>query len=94
MIIRQIEFAGSMSPRQWAMLEALSAFSFPLCASEWIDAEITSSIRNGLAEFDPSTGDSASTIRWTASDVGANLVQLKEEIASWPDFQSQAHRNA
>src|SRR5262245_8436538 len=68
-IIPQIKFAGSMSPRQWAILEALSAFSLPLSASEWIDPEMTALIRNGLAVFDPS-GDSGSSIRWTASDAG------------------------
>lgn len=88
--LRQVDFASKMSARQWSMLEAISLVSFPISASEWVDGDLCALLGNGLAEFDRSTIGATPALHWIASDAGANLVLLKEEIASWPDFRVRA----
>jgi hypothetical protein len=92
-LLLQLEFARTMSARQWALLEAATTISFPLSASEWVDGDFTALLRNGLAEFDRSTIEATPALHWMASDEGANLVQLKTEMPNWPDLQVGARRD-
>ncbi len=91
--VRQVDFASKMSARQWSMLEAISTISFPISASEWVDRDLSALLGNGLAEFDRSTIEATPALHWIASEAGANLVQLKEEISNWPDFQVRTRRD-
>jgi hypothetical protein len=76
-IVRQIEFARTMSREQWSTLEALSHLEFPLTVREWCDPSMMALFRNDLVAL-TSSGD-GTTAFWAATDAGSNLVMLRTE---------------
>jgi hypothetical protein len=78
--VRQIEFARGMNARQWAVLEALVKFRFPLSVSEWSDPDLIALIENGLASI--LLNEDSTVTNWAATDAGSNLVRLRAETPS------------
>jgi hypothetical protein len=66
-----------MNAKQWSTLKALSAFQFPLSASEWGDPDVIALFENRLVRAQLS--DSGGVTNWVATDMGANLVRLRAE---------------
>lgn len=77
--VQQIEFARGMNNKQWATLEALSKFRFPLSVSEWSDPDMIALFENGLVRAESVDDGAASS--WTATEAGSNLVKLRVEAS-------------
>jgi hypothetical protein len=75
--LQQIEFARGMNTKQWATLEALSQFRFPLSVSEWSDPDMTALLKNGFVWCQSS--DDGTVTSWAATEVGSNLVKVRAE---------------
>lgn len=75
--VQQVEFARGMNTKQWATLEALSKFRFPLSVSEWIDPDMIALFENGLVRSQLS--DDGTVTSWAATEAGSNLVKLRAE---------------
>jgi len=74
----QIEFARSMTPRQWAVLRALAGAAFHLSVTEWADLELYALLQNRLAQcFSPAPGVAA-LWGWHATAAGKAVVLLRD----------------
>lgn len=77
----QIEFAKTMTPRQWRVLRRLVMSPFHFSVSEHADPELFALIEHKLAHTFTPAPDYYGLWSWTATEQGAALCRSQRRLA-------------